>query len=100
MVIGERPLKAARFSLRGGDGAPSGWASLWECRAAQGRQARPEEAQGASWGAAKAGTLPMLYAQQVDAQRDGDDDHTAAHVLLVLVAGHPVVRTGVESDLG
>ena len=30
---------------------PSGWASLWEYRAAQSRQARPEEARGASWGA-------------------------------------------------
>ena len=38
---------------RGEDGAPSGWASLWECRAAQSRQARAEEAQEASWGIAK-----------------------------------------------
>ena len=44
--IGERPLEAARSSPRGGGGAPSGWASLWECRAARGRQARAEEAQG------------------------------------------------------
>ena len=36
------------------------WASLWECRAAQSRQARAEEAQGASWGTAKPGTLTVL----------------------------------------
>ena len=45
------------MSPRGGGGAPSGWASLWECRAAQSRQARAEEAQGASWGTAKGGGL-------------------------------------------
>ena len=39
-------LEAARLSPRGGGGAPSGRASPWECRAAQSRQARPEEAQG------------------------------------------------------
>ena len=35
-VIGERPLEsnAARVSPRGGGRAPSGWASLWEYRAA------------------------------------------------------------------
>ena len=32
--------------LRRDGGAPSSWASPWECRAARGRQARPEEAQG------------------------------------------------------
>ena len=46
-------LEAARSSTRGGGWGPSGWASLWEYRAAQSRQARPEEAQGASWGTAK-----------------------------------------------
>ena len=29
---------------RGSGGEPSGWASAWECRAGQSRQARPEEA--------------------------------------------------------
>ena len=42
-------LEAASSSPRGGGWAPSGWASLSEYRAAQSRQARPEEAQGASW---------------------------------------------------
>ena len=32
----------------------------WECRAAQSRQARPEEAQEPSWGAAKGDSLTML----------------------------------------
>ena len=41
-------------------GRPSGWASLWECRAARSRQARAEEARGASWGAAEGGTLSVL----------------------------------------
>ncbi len=38
------------------------WAGLspWECRAAQSRQARPEEAHEPSWGTAKAGALTML----------------------------------------
>ena len=52
-------VEAARSSTRGDGWVPSGWASLWECRAARGRQARAEEAQGARWGAAKAGTLTM-----------------------------------------
>ena len=39
---------------------PSGPASSWEYRAAQSSQARPEEAQGPSWGAAKGGTLALL----------------------------------------
>ena len=42
-------LEAASSSPRGGGWAPSGWVSLSEYRAAQSRQARPEEAQGASW---------------------------------------------------
>ena len=42
-----------------------GLASSWECRAAQSRQARPEEAQELSWGAAKAGTLTMLRHPQL-----------------------------------
>eukprot|EP00964_Phaeocystis_antarctica_P105494 scaffold70488_cov59-Phaeocystis_antarctica.AAC.7 len=37
-----------------------GQAPPWECRAAQSRQAHPEEAQEPSWGTAKGGTLPML----------------------------------------
>ena len=38
------------------------WRGLfpWECRAAQSRQAPPEEAQQPSWGAAKGGTLTTL----------------------------------------
>ena len=47
-----RQLVAARLCARGGGGAPSGGASLWECRAARGRQARAGEAQGVSWGPA------------------------------------------------
>ena len=57
-------LEAARLLPRGGGGAPSGWASLWECRAAQSRQARPEEAQGASWGAAKGGHFDRAGARR------------------------------------
>ena len=53
-------LEAASSSTRGSGWAPSGLASSWECRAVQSRQARPEEAQGASWGPAKGGTLTML----------------------------------------
>eukprot|EP00964_Phaeocystis_antarctica_P096583 scaffold62868_cov28-Phaeocystis_antarctica.AAC.1 len=53
-------LEAASSSNRGSGWAPRGPASSWECRAAQSRQARPEEAQEASWGAAKRGTLTML----------------------------------------
>ena len=36
--------KSASSSTRGSGGAPNGAASSWECRAAQSRQARPEEA--------------------------------------------------------
>ena len=43
----------ARSSTRGTGWAPSGWASPWECRAAQSRQARPQEVQEPSWGTAK-----------------------------------------------
>ena len=46
-------LEAASASTRGSGWAPSGSASPWECRAARSRQARPEEAQEPSWGAAK-----------------------------------------------
>eukprot|EP00964_Phaeocystis_antarctica_P143565 scaffold109133_cov68-Phaeocystis_antarctica.AAC.1 len=47
-----RLLEAAGSSTRGGGGALSGPASSWECRAAQSRQACPEEAQESTWGAA------------------------------------------------
>ena len=59
-MVPSATLEAARLAPRGGGGAPSGRASLWECRAAQSRQARPEEPQGASWGTAKEGTLTVL----------------------------------------
>ena len=39
---------------------PVAGASLWECRAAQSRQVRLEEAQGPGWGTAKGGALTML----------------------------------------
>ena len=54
-------LEAARSSSRGGGWGPSGWASPWECRAARSRQARAEEAQGASWGTAKEAKGGALY---------------------------------------
>ena len=47
--------EAARLSHRAGGGAPSGWASIWEYRAAQSHQARAEEPQEPSWGTAKGG---------------------------------------------
>ena len=46
--------------LRRWPGRPVAWASLWECRAAQSRQARAKAAQGASWGTAKEDTLAVL----------------------------------------
>ena len=61
--IGERPLEsnAARSSNGGRGGGPSGRGPPWECRAARGRQARPEEAllQEPSWGTARVGSLTM-----------------------------------------
>ena len=46
-------LEAASSSTRGSGWAPTGPASSWECRAAQSRQARPEEAQEPSSGTAQ-----------------------------------------------
>ena len=63
-----KTLEAARLSLRGGGWAPSGWASLWEYRAAQSRQARSEEPQEPSWATAEVGTLTLLPCR-VAAQR-------------------------------
>ena len=50
-------MAAASSSTRGGGWAPApgGPASSWECRAAQSRQARPEEAQEPSWGSHRQG---------------------------------------------
>ena len=48
------------------------WAGLspWECRAAQSRQARPEEAQEPGWGAAKgARHLTMLHCRPMRIDR-------------------------------
>ena len=45
--------EAAGSSTRGSGWALSELASFWECRAAQSRQARPEEAQEPSWVTAK-----------------------------------------------
>ena len=50
----------ASSSTRGSGWAPGGPAPSWAYQAAQGRQARPEEAQEPSWGAAKRGTLTTL----------------------------------------
>ena len=46
-------LEAASSSTRGSGWGPKGLASLWEYRAAQSRQARPQEAQEASGGSAQ-----------------------------------------------
>eukprot|EP00964_Phaeocystis_antarctica_P059909 scaffold35667_cov63-Phaeocystis_antarctica.AAC.2 len=46
-------MEVASSSTRGGGWEPSGSASSWECRAAQSRQACPEEAQEPSWCTAK-----------------------------------------------
>eukprot|EP00964_Phaeocystis_antarctica_P019634 scaffold10832_cov45-Phaeocystis_antarctica.AAC.5 len=59
-------LEAASSSTRGSGWALGGPASCWECRAAQNRQARPEEAQEPSFGTAKehrsrAWALPRGY---------------------------------------
>ena len=48
-------VEAASSSARGSGWALSGPASSWECRAAQSRQVRPEEAQEPSLGTAKGG---------------------------------------------
>ena len=69
---GERSSEAARVSPRGGGWAPGGWASLWECRAAQSRQARAEEAQGASWRPAQGDTLTMLRSARAAAWHTRD----------------------------
>ena len=54
-------LEAARSSTRGSGWAPSGSASVWECRAAWSRQARPGEALlEPSWGTAKRASLTVL----------------------------------------
>eukprot|EP00964_Phaeocystis_antarctica_P017435 scaffold9629_cov72-Phaeocystis_antarctica.AAC.1 len=53
-------LEAARSSTRGSGWAPSGSASVWECRAAWSRQARPGEALEPSWGIAKRASLTVL----------------------------------------
>eukprot|EP00964_Phaeocystis_antarctica_P039296 scaffold22481_cov49-Phaeocystis_antarctica.AAC.1 len=50
-------LEAASSSSRGSGWAPRGPASPWEYRAAQSRQARPEEAQEPSWGTGKGSTF-------------------------------------------
>ena len=55
-----RLWRAADPSSRGSGWAPSGPASPWECRAAQSRQARPEEAQEPSWSAAKRDSSAVL----------------------------------------
>ena len=54
-------------------GRPGGRPLPWECWAARSRQARPEEARGASWGAAQGGhveraralPLHLLHAERV-----------------------------------
>eukprot|EP00964_Phaeocystis_antarctica_P049091 scaffold28431_cov83-Phaeocystis_antarctica.AAC.1 len=54
-MLASRPPKSASTSTRGNGGAPIGAASFWECRAAQSRQARPEELGTGkpSWGTTK-----------------------------------------------
>ena len=53
--------KGSRWNrrLRRRRARPVGRSSAWECRAAQRHEARPEEAQEPSWGAAQRGALTM-----------------------------------------
>ena len=61
-------LKAVGSSIRGSGWALSGPDSSWECRAAQSRQARPEEAQepsgGTTKGALRAGSVARRQVRQ------------------------------------
>ena len=59
-TVGSATLEAAGSSTRGSGWGHSGLASFWERRAAQSRQARPEEAREPSWGTAKRGAMTML----------------------------------------
>ena len=80
-------LGAARLSPRGGGGAPSGWASLWECRAARSRQARPEEAQGGELGRCQGGHFERDAAHQLRVQLGrGIEAKARADVLVLEVA--------------
>ena len=65
-------LEAASSATRGGGGAPSGWASLWECRAAQSHQARPEEVQEPSWGTVKGDKVTLTVHARVGEPIEGE----------------------------
>jgi hypothetical protein len=66
MVIESAASEAARSRTRGWWlGAQRSGLSPWECRAAQSREARREEAQEPSWGTAKATTLSVLPCRQL-----------------------------------
>ena len=66
-------LEAARSSNWGrGCWGPAGRGPPWECRAARGHQARPEEPQEPSWGAAKAATLTVLLVLDGEGAAGGD----------------------------
>ena len=89
-MVPSATLEAARLAPRGGGGAPSGRASPRECHAAWRRLARPEEAQGASLGTVKEGTLAMLARLKSTALRErsrrrvpGLDFGCVAHTMVV-----------------
>eukprot|EP00964_Phaeocystis_antarctica_P087770 scaffold55781_cov36-Phaeocystis_antarctica.AAC.1 len=65
-------MGAASSSTRGSGGAPTGPASSWERRAVQSRQARPEEAQEPSWGAAQEALWPCWGAAVAVHAAEGD----------------------------
>ena len=74
-------------------GRPVGRPLPWECWAARSRQARPEEARGASWGAAQGerferAALPVLFAVSASYVTCGSLDH-----FLMVSSGTPAASS-------
>ena len=91
------------MSSRGSDGALSGPASPWERRAAQSRQARPEEAQEPSWGPAKGALLPCGAAaagEEEGGLRDEDEADGIEHDDAVEGPVDPLTWLGVGVGVG
>ena len=87
------------MSTRGRSWVPSGRASPWECRAAQYRQVRPEEAQEPSWGTAK-GALFERAGVREGALHRAHDLARMRQVLFPVVVHEQVVQTLVGAVLG
>ena len=85
-------LEATSSSLRGGGGALSGWASPWECQAAQRRQVGPWAGTGGELGHCQGGHFDHVAVQMITPSIFSSVSLSSSSSAIELNIGTPLYR--------